>query len=426
LLARQERGETDKVIRQLMNDIAAKTFQCAWVETFRYSKKHSPFYRRLLRNVKSPPPLGEVPTVDKTILSKCNLDFLCVPRERIVEIVTTSGTTGQPLLWMLTEADARRLALNEKISFECAGLTARDTVLVAVALDRCFVAGLAYTTGLRELGCAVVRVGASSATLVLETIERLKPTAIIAVPSFLRHVADKARVAKFDLKNSSVKKAICIGEPIRDRAFKLNASGSAIENSWGAKIYSTYGVTELANSLCECDAGAGGHLHDKQLHVEILDDDGKPLPDGEIGEIVATTFGVEAMPLIRYRTGDCAALFSKKCKCGRKTPRIGPIVGRKNQKLKFKGASLFPSTLASVLEETENVEAFVILARKENELSDSIEILIHGSAKIETLRDALQARAKIAPQVRHVTREEIEMLQMPPQARKRRTFVDLR
>ncbi len=403
-----------------------RNFEQLWAETFRYAKKHSPFYRQLFRNVKGIPPLSEVPTVDKIALSKRNLDFLCVPRERVVEIVTTSGTTGQPLLWMLTEADARRLALNEKISFECAGLTARDTVLVAVALDRCFVAGLAYTTGLRELGCAIVRVGASSATLVLESIQRMQPTAIVAVPSFLRHVADKACEAKFDLKKSSVNKAVCIGEPVRDIKFQLNSSGRVIEKSWGAKIFSTYGVTELANSLCECEASAGGHLHDQQLHIEILDDDGRILPDGEIGEVVATTFGVEAMPLIRYRTGDCAALFSKKCKCGRPTPRIGPVVGRKNQKLKFKGASLFPSTLALVLEEIERVEAFVIIARKESELSDSIEVLVHGPAKIEMLRDALQARAKIAPQVRHATREEIEALQLPPQARKRRTFVDLR
>lgn len=409
-----------------MNHIAAKQFQRAWAETFRYAKQNSPFYRRLFRNVKHVPPLGEVPTVDKTILSARNLDFLCVPRERVVEIVTTSGTTGQPLLWMLTEADVRRLALNEKISFECAGLTARDTVLVAVALDRCFIAGLAYTTGLRELGCAVVRAGASSATLVLETIRRVRPTAIVAVPSFLRHVADRAREAKFDLKNCPVKKAVCIGEPVRDTAFALNSSGRAIETSWGAKVFSTYGVTELANSLCECAAGAGGHLHDQQLHIEILDDAGRPLPDGETGEVVATTFGVEAMPLIRYRTGDCAVLFSKRCQCGRTTTRIGPIVGRKNQKLKFKGASLFPSTLASVLDEIKGVDAFVIIARRESELSDSIEVLVHGPAKAERLRDALQARAKIAPQVRHARREEIEALQMPPAARKRRTFVDLR
>jgi len=404
----------------------SRPFDELWSKTFRHAAEHSPFYQKVFRGMNSTPALDSVPLVDKQILSARNLDFLCVPRERVVEIVTTSGTTGQPLLWMLTEADVKRLAENERLSFGCAGLTANDTVLVAVAMDRCFMAGLAYWLGLRELGCSVVRTGAASPMLVLDMIERVQPTAIVAVPSFLRLVADKARETGFDLKNCSVKKAVCIGEPVRDRARALNASGRAIESAWGAKVYSTYGVTELANSLCECDAGTGGHLHDEQLHLEILDDDGKPVVDGEIGEVVATTFGVEAMPVIRYRTGDCAAIFREPCVCGRTTPRLGPIVGRKNQKLKFKGASLFPSTLQAVLEESEGVESFVVIARKESELSDSIEVLIHGSASILRLCEVMQARAKIAPQIRLVSREEIEALQMPPQARKRRTFVDLR
>ena len=403
-----------------------RAFEDLWSQTFRYAAEHSPFYREKFRGIKDTPALESLPTVDKQVLSERNLDFLCVPRERIIEIVTTSGTTGKPLLWMLTESDVRRLALNERLSFECAGLSASDTVLVAVALDRCFMAGLAYWLGLRELGCTIVRVGPSSPALVLEMIERAQPTAIVGVPSFLRVIAEKARETGCDLKNSSVKKAICIGEPVRDRSLALNTSGREIESAWGARVYSTYGVTELANSLCECDAGAGGHLHAELLHIEVLDDDGNPLPDGEIGEVVATTFGVEAMPLIRYRTGDCAALFRAPCKCGRTTPRLGPIVGRKNQKLKFKGASLFPSTLQAVLEQTEGVESFVIVARAENELSDSVEVLIHGEASVGTLREALQARSKISPQIRHVSRAEIEALQMPPQARKRRTFVDLR
>ena len=145
----------------------------------------------------------------------------------------------------------------------------------------------------------------------------------------------------------------------------------------------------------------------------------------EAGEVVATTFGVEAMPLIRYRTGDCAALFRAPCACGRATPRLGPIVGRKNQKLKLKGTSQFPSTLQAVLERAEGVDAFVIIARAENELFDSVEVLVHGAAPVASLREALQARSKIAPQIRQVSRAEIEALQMPPQARKRRTFVDL-
>ena len=403
-----------------------RSFDQLWAETFRHAKMNAPFYRESLRGINGPPALSEVPLLDKTTLSERNLDFLCVPRERIAELVTTSGTTGEPLLWMLTDADVRRLARNEKLSFDCVGLTARDTVLVAVAMDRCFMAGLAYWLGLREIGCGVVRTGASSSLLVLEMIQRVQPTAIVGVPSFLRLVADKARESGVDLKNSSVKKAVCIGEPIRDAAFVSNTSGKAIEESWGAKVYSTYGVTELANSLCECDAGQGGHLHEDQLHIEILDDAGQPVVDGEVGEVVATTFGVEAMPVIRYRTGDCAALFRAPCACGRTTPRLGPIVGRKNQKLKFKGASLYPSTLTAVLEQSAGVDAFVIIARKESELSDAIEVLIHGEASVSVLRETFQARAKIAPQIRTATREEIELLQMPPTARKRRTFVDLR
>jgi len=403
-----------------------RSFDQLWAETFRYTAEHSPYYRELFRSMKAVPRLEDVPLVDKKVLSERNLDFLCVPHERIVEVVTTSGTTGQPLVWMLTEADVQRLAHNERLSFECAGLTTRDTVLVAVAMDRCFIAGLAYWMGLRELGCAAVRVGAASAMLVLEMIERLQPTAIVAVPSFLRIIADKAQEGKFDLKNCSVKKAVCIGEPVRDASLALNPAGRLIEADWGVRVFSTYGVTELANSLCECHARAGGHLHAEQLHVEVLDDAGQPARDGEVGEIVATTFGVEAMPLIRYRTGDCAALYRAPCACGRATVRIGPIVGRKNQKLKVKGASLFPSTLQAVLEQTEGVEAFVIVSRADTELSDSIEILVHGSASIGSLREALQARTKIVPQIRQATPAELEALQMPPQARTRRTFADLR
>jgi phenylacetate-CoA ligase len=403
-----------------------QNFEQLWPETFHYAKKRSPFYRELFCGMQDMPRIEQVPIVDKQMLSERNLDFLCVPREQVVEVVTTSGTTGKPLVWLLTEPDVQRLALNERLSFECAGLTARDTVLVAVSMDRCFMAGMAYWLGLRELGCAVGRVGASSPMLVLEMIERVAPTAIVAVPSFLRVIAEKAHETGFDLTNCSVKKAVCIGEPIREKGFALNPSGRTIEAAWGARLYSTYGVTELANSLCECDAGIGGHLHDTQLHVEVLDDSGQPIADGEVGEIVATTFGVGAMPVIRYATGDCAALFREPCPCGRTTPRLGPIVGRKNQKLKFKGTSLFPSTLQAVLEQAADVETFVIIARTQSELSDTIEVLVHGGATVAALREALQARAKITPEIRHVSRAEIETLQMPPQARKRRTFVDLR
>src|SRR5436305_12304291 len=139
-----------------------RDFKDLWSQTFRYAAEHSPFYREQFRGLKDVPALESLPTVDKQILSERTSDFLCVPRERIIEIVTTSGTTGKPLLWMLTDADLRRLSLNERLSFETAGLNANDTVLLAVALDRCFMAGLAYWLGLGEIGCSILRVGPSS------------------------------------------------------------------------------------------------------------------------------------------------------------------------------------------------------------------------------------------------------------------------
>jgi len=397
-----------------------------WEETFRHARERSTFYREAFAGCQGVPELVDVPTLDKAQLSARNLDFLCVPRERVVEIVTTSGTAGRPLVWMLTERDLQRLALNEKLSFTCVGLTARDTVLLAVTMDRAFMAGLAYWLGLRELGCGIVRVGPSSPALVLEMIQRTQPSAIVAVPSFLRIVAEKAHETGFDLANAGVKKLICIGEPIRDVSLAPNATGRLIEQAWGARAYSTYGVTELANSLCECDAGAGGHLHEEMLYVEILDDEGRPVPDGEVGEVVATTFGVEAMPLIRYRTGDCAAMFRESCRCGRTSLRVGPIVGRKHQKLKVKGVSLFPSALQAALEDTDGVDSFVIVARSEGGLSDTVEVLVNGPAALSTVRDVLRGRTRIVPSVRQASREEIEALQLPANTRKRRFFVDLR
>ncbi|MEI6083905.1 MAG: AMP-binding protein [Verrucomicrobiota bacterium] len=379
-------------------------------KTLHYAAEHSPFYRQLFGA--RLPRFEDIPTTDKQTLSERTADFLCVPRQKIAEIVTTSGTTGQPLIYMLTATDLDRLAENERQSFECAGLTANDTVLLAVTLDRCFIAGLAYWLGLRNLGCAVTRVGPTP-PLITAMVERLKPTAIVAVPSTLRL-----------LTGATVPKAICIGEPVRNLDFTLNFAGRALEDGWRTRVFATYGVTELASSLCECAAGNGGHLHPDLLHLEILDDAGQPVPAGEVGEIVATTLGVEAMPLIRYRTGDCAAMFREPCRCGRTTPRLGPIVGRKNQKLKLKGTTLFPSALQTILETTAGVEAFVIVARRQDELSDAVEVIVHGAAP--GLRDALQGRLKCTPAIRHAAREEIESLQLPANARKRRYFVDLR
>jgi phenylacetate-CoA ligase len=324
----------------------------------------------------------------------------------------------------------QRLALGEYHSFRCADLTASDTVVLAVTLDRCFIAGMAYFMGLRMLGCSILRVGPATPVMHLELLQRTRATAIVGVPSFLCLLADKAAEAGLDLAGAGVRKLLCIGEPIRQPDWSLNRAGELLERRWNARVFSTYGNTELAASLCECEIVLGGHLHPELLHMEALDDAGQPVPDGQVGELTATTFGVEAMPLIRYRTGDCAAIFREPCACGRRTLRIGPVVGRKGQKLKLKGTTIFPSTLKAVLDAAPEVQSYVIIARRGDDGSDLVEVRLAcaGTAKttFDRLREQFQGAAKVTPELKLATSAEIESLQLPEGTRKRRFFVDLR
>jgi phenylacetate-CoA ligase len=411
--------------------------EAAWQETFRHVAIYSPFYREHFQRAGLSAQsrvrlrdLSAIPPITKTVLSEHGSAFLCVPQRQVVDVVTTSGSTGRPLLWMLTERDLERLALNEQLSFRCAGLSATDTVLLAVTLDRCFMAGLAYFLGLRRLGCAVLRAGPAAPLLHLEMLRQVRASAIVGVPSFLCLLADKAREMNLDLAAAGVRSAICIGEPVRQQDFTLNRAGQTIAERWQARVFSTYGVTEMAASLCECGTGRGGHMHPQLLYLEALDATGQPVPDGEVGELTVTTFGVEAMPLVRYRTGDFAALYRDPCPCGRSTPRVGPIAGRKDHKLKLKGTTVFPSSLQAVLERTPEVHSFVIVARRDNPLSDAVEVKVcaagDAAALCSTLRDRFRGEVKVTPTITLASSAEIESLQMPEGARKRRFFVDLR
>jgi phenylacetate-CoA ligase len=348
----------------------------------------------------------------------------------VVDIVTTSGTAGEPLVCRLTEADLQRLAMGEHHSFRCAGLAASDTVLLAVTLDRCFIAGMAYFMGLRLLGCGIVRAGPATPLLGLKMLQRVSVTAIVGVPSSLLLLAEKAVEAGLDPGRMGVRKLICIGESSRKQDGSPNHAGQLLAQRWQARVYATYGNTELAASLCECDAGRGGHLHPEFLYLEALDETGGPVPDGQVGELTATTFGVEAMPLIRYRTGDFAAIFREPCSCGRQTPRIGPILGRASQKLKLKGTTVFPSALQAVLDSFPGLSGYVILANRNPNGADAVEVRLacggDGNGTLRALRERFQGAVKVVPELTLAAPAEIEALQMPEGARKRRYFVDLR
>lgn len=195
---------------------------------------HSPFYKELFNNnsvdiasIKTLEDLAKLPTTTKEDLQQRNDDFLCVPKNQVIEYASTSGTLGSPVTIALTDNDLNRLTINEYNSFLCADGSSDDIYQLMLTLDRQFMAGIAYYSGLRKLGAGIIRLGPGVPAMQLETILRLKPTAIVAVPSFILKLIQAAKDAGIDLNKTTVKKAVCIGENIRNTDFSFNKIGRA-------------------------------------------------------------------------------------------------------------------------------------------------------------------------------------------------------
>ncbi|MHB1922614.1 MAG: phenylacetate--CoA ligase family protein, partial [Chitinophagaceae bacterium] len=261
--------------------------------------------------MKYPFDLSSIPFTTKENLQQRNNEFLCVTPDKVLEYTLTSGTLGKPVTIALTEKDLNRLALNEYHSFQCTESTENDIFQLMITLDRQFMSGIAYHSGLVKLGAGIIRVGPGVPSLQLSTIERLKPTVLIVVPSFLLKLIHFAENQKMDLNQSSVKKAICIGENIRNSDFTFNALGKKISEAWNIQLFSTYASTEMQTAFTECRIGQGGHLQNDLMIVEIVDSNNQQVPPKVPGEVVITTLGVEGMPLLRYKTGDICMYFTE-------------------------------------------------------------------------------------------------------------------
>jgi len=281
-------------------------------ELIRYVSTKSPYYRRVFRNFKIGPSdinfledLVKIPVTTKEDLQKYNDDFWCVPKSKIIDFVTTSGTLGNPVTVGLTDKDLDRLAYNEAISFACAGVKENDILQLTTTMDRRFMAGLAYFLGIRKLGAGIIRVGAGIPELQWDSIQKFKPSYLIVVPSFLLKLIQYAEINNIDINASSIKGAICIGEALRNQDFSLNILAKKIKAKWDIELYSTYASTEMSTAFTECPEQKGGHQHPELIIVEILDENNQVVSEGEEGELVITTLGVEAMPLIRFKEIPC-------------------------------------------------------------------------------------------------------------------------
>lgn len=407
-------------------------------EAIAYLLKNSPFYSRHLSQYRasidsfqSMDDMRKFPTTSKTDLQQFNWDFLCIDKESIAEIMSTSGTLGSPVYIALSTADLERLAYNEMLSFESMGIIRQDVVQLLLTLDRQFMAGIAYYSGLKQIGATVIRSGPGLPNMQWETMRQLSVSSLVAVPSFLVKMLEAAAASKLKVNDLKVKKILAIGESLRDENLQPNALAKKILQQWDVKLYATYASTEMQTAFTECTAQNGGHHHPELIVVELLDDEGNPVPEGAAGEVTITTLGVEAMPLFRYRTGDICKAYYEACSCGRKTMRLGPVLGRKQQMIKFKGTTLYAPQLMELLNKLDFINDYLISISSDNEAQDLVCIFIHtdkmSAADCEAMiKPVFQHKWRVIPVIQFCSAAELHALQFPENTRKPVRIQDLR
>lgn len=406
-------------------------------EHLQYVLENSPFYRSFFKrqgldrgSILGVKDLKKVDFTTKIDLERHNNEFLACPPEDVVDVCLTSATTGDtPNMLLQTSSDLARLAYNEEAAFRMMGIKASDTLIMCAAIDRCFMAGLAYYLGGLKIGARMVRAGAGSAAQHWHTVKSTRPTVIVGVPSLVRKIGQYAIENGEDPKKIGIHLMLAIGENIRDHNLNLLPAVRQIEEMWGAPLYSTYASTEMATAFCECPERNGGHLRPELIVAEIIDDQGNPVPPGHSGEVVVTPLGVKGMPLIRFRTGDISSMITEPCGCGRRTPRLGPILGRKNQMLKLKGTTVFPSSILSVVEGMKGVSGAYIEARKKDDGTDNVLLYVAAatpSISEKTIAEQLRACLRVVPEIFFIPEEELNNKIFHPGKRKKTTFFDMR
>jgi phenylacetate-CoA ligase len=364
-----------------------------------------------IEKIKSKADLAFVPPTTKDDLRRSYpYDMFAVPLRDIVRIHSTSGTTGMPIVVGYTKNDLRNWSeCTARLLVGC-GVTEHDAVQVAFRYDL-FTGGFGFHQGAEFIGASVIPASTVHPDKQLLIMKDFKTTTLACAPSFALHIATAIEEKKMHPEELQLRVGLFGAEPwsenIRQR----------IENALRITAYDTYGLTEVIGPgvAGECECRCGLHVNEDHFIVEVIDPATlMPVPEGEKGELVFTTITKEGFPLIRYRTGDIAAIIgSGTCACGRTSVRISRIEGRNDDMIFFEGIKLFPAQVEEMLLAIEGTAPhFQIILDRDGgretfelrvEVREGV-ITIDKPKNIEALRETIVRKVETAFGIRaHVT-----------------------
>lgn len=367
-----------------------------------------PFYKKLLNeagvhadDIKKKEDIVKLPfTTKKDLQSGYPFGFFALPKKEIVRIHTTSGTTGKPTVVGYTRKDLDNWSELIARNMTMIGLTDEDTFQNAVNYGL-FTGGLGFHYGAEKVGMTVIPSGTGNTKRQIEMIDDFGVTAMHCTPGYALHLAEVAE--QMGTKLESFKTGMFGAEPWSENM------RNTLENKLGVTAYDSYGMSEMygPGAAFECPERDGLHFwHDSYL-IEIIDPEtGESLAPGEKGELVVTPLVKEAMPLIRYRTGDITYIIDDECPCGR-GDRIARITGRSDDMLVIRGINIFPSQIEHVLKSLPEVgDQFMVYVDRVNHLD---EMTIDTEIKREYFSGELYDLEKIQKKIVHQLKETLNI-----------------
>jgi len=297
---------------------------------------------------------------------------MAMPREQLLRIHASSGTTGKPTVVGYSRHDIETWADIIARSMRAAGC--RPGMLAQNSYGYgLFTGGLGFHHGAERLGLTVVPVSGGMTERQVKLIGDFKPDIIFVTPSYLLAILDEFRAQKVDPRGSSLKIAMCGAEPW------TNAMREEIEDAFDLHAIDNYGLSEVIGPgvSCECiESKDGPHIWEDHFYPEVIDPaTGAVLPDGEVGELVFTSLTKEAMPVIRYRTRDLSRLLPGTARSMR---RMEKVIGRSDDMMIIRGVNVFPSQIEEIILKDERLAPHFVIELRRVERLDAIKVIVEA------------------------------------------------
>ncbi|SFK38974.1 phenylacetate-CoA ligase [Desulfomicrobium apsheronum] len=356
--------------------------------------------------------------------------LFAVPRDNVVRVHASSGTTGKATVVGYTQRDVNTWAELMARSLMCAGASRRDIVHNAYGYGL-FTGGLGMHYGVERLGATILPISGGGTRRQVMLMRDFGSTILCSTPSYALFLYESVLAAGMSISDLKLHTGIFGAEPWSEKM------RSEIESKLQIKALDIYGLSEIMGpgvGMECCDAQDGLHIWEDHFLIEIIDPEtGEQLPLGETGELVITTITKEAQPLIRYRTRDITRIEAIPCRCGRTHRRISRIQGRSDDMLIIRGVNVFPQQIETILLETQGVAPHYQLILTRQGSLDMLEVKVEVDEKLfsDEIRHLQRIEAKIQKNIKEFLGVTAKVTLSEPQSIERsegkaKRIIDLR